>query len=181
MAVTIFPCQKVEFPIKYLGLPLSTSKLPRSTFQPPADRIVDKLPSWKDRMLQCSGCLTLIKTTLCAVLVYTSMSIVVPKWLIKVIKKILTAFLWSGSEMLQNGKSSVAWSRVQRPLHLGELRIMDLKLLGIVLRARWLWLHHSDPGHSWAALLPNEEAPTVAFFNVSIQMMLGNRETLFLD
>jgi hypothetical protein len=45
LAVTIFSCQKVDFPIKYLGLPLSTRKLLRSALQPLADRITDKLPS----------------------------------------------------------------------------------------------------------------------------------------
>jgi hypothetical protein len=44
--------------------------------------------------------------------------------------------LWTGFDVLHNGKSSVAWSRVQRPLHLGGLGIMDLRLLGMALRAR---------------------------------------------
>jgi hypothetical protein len=91
MAVTIFPCQKVEFPIKYLGLPLSTSKLPRLTLQPLANRIADKLPAWKGRMLQRNGHLTLINTMLCVVLFYTSISISLPKWLSR------KAFLWSSS------------------------------------------------------------------------------------
>jgi hypothetical protein len=33
MAATLFPCQQVEFPITYLGMPLSTGKLPRSVWQ----------------------------------------------------------------------------------------------------------------------------------------------------
>jgi hypothetical protein len=45
-------------------------------------------------MLQRSSHLTLTKTTLCVVPVYTSITIVVPKWLIKVIPKILNT-VWS--------------------------------------------------------------------------------------
>jgi hypothetical protein len=30
LATAFFPCQRVDFPIKYLGLPLSTTKLPKS-------------------------------------------------------------------------------------------------------------------------------------------------------
>jgi hypothetical protein len=30
LGMAFFPCQKVNFPIKYLGLPMSTTKLPRS-------------------------------------------------------------------------------------------------------------------------------------------------------
>jgi hypothetical protein len=55
---------------------------------------------------------------------------------------------------------------------------MDLRVLGVTLRACWLWLHRSDSGHSWAALSPSEDATTMVFFNTSIQMTLGNDEAL---
>jgi hypothetical protein len=50
LAMTFFPCQKLDFLIKYLGLPMSTTKLPRSAPQPLADRITNKLPAWKGRI-----------------------------------------------------------------------------------------------------------------------------------
>jgi hypothetical protein len=50
--------------------------------------------------------------------------------------------------MVQNGKCLVAWNRLQRPLHLGGLGIIDLQLLGVALRARWLWLQPTDPGRA---------------------------------
>jgi hypothetical protein len=62
-----FPCQLSNFPIKYLGLPLSVSRLSRSSFQPLVDRVVDKLTAWRGRLMHRSGRLVLIKTTLSAV------------------------------------------------------------------------------------------------------------------
>jgi hypothetical protein len=56
---------------------------------------------------------------------------------------------------------------------------MDLKLLGIMLRSRWLWLHRAEPQHPWAALPVSEDAQTTTFFNVSIQMILGNGKSIF--
>jgi hypothetical protein len=44
---------------------------------------------------------------------------------------------------------------------------------------RWLWLHRTDLACSWVSLLLNKDATTVAFFNASIRMMLGNGESLF--
>jgi hypothetical protein len=73
----------------------------------------------------------------------------------------------------------MVWSRVQRPLSCGGLGVPDLKLLGIALRARWLWLHRADASWSWASLPPNEDAVTVVFFSESIQMRLGDGESLF--
>jgi hypothetical protein len=48
--------------------------------------------------------------------------------------KIFTVFLWTNTEVAHGGKCLVAWSRVQRPLHLGGLGVMDFNLLGQALR-----------------------------------------------
>jgi hypothetical protein len=45
----------------------------------------------------------------------------------------MTTFLWTGINVVQNGKCLVAWSRIQRPLELGGLRVPDLKRMGIAL------------------------------------------------
>jgi hypothetical protein len=180
LAISFFQCYKVDFPIKYLGLPLSTSKLPKLVLQPLANCITDKLPAWKGRILHRSGCLTLIKTMLCAVLVYTSISISLLGWLLKAIQRILKAFLWSGSEVVQNRKYIVTWCRVQRPVNYGGLGVLDMRLLGIALQARSPWPHRADASRSWASLPPSKDVVTVAFFNASIHMSLGDGESLFL-
>jgi hypothetical protein len=150
LAISFFQCYKVDFPIKYLGLPLSTSKLPKLVLQPLANCITDKLPAWKGRILHRNGCLTLTKTMLCAVLVYTSISISIslPGWLLKAIQRILKAFLWSGSEVVQNRKCIMAWRRVQRPVNYDGLGVLDVRLLGIALQAGSPWPHRTDASRS---------------------------------
>jgi hypothetical protein len=128
-----FPCQLMSFPIKYLGIPLLVTKLPKSALQPLMDKVADKLPAWRGRLVHRSGCLTLIKTTLSAIPVYTSISVALSPWLQKGLRKIMTAFLWTGINVVQNGKCLVAWNRIQRPLELGGLRVPDLKRMGIAL------------------------------------------------
>lgn len=44
---------------------------------------------------------------------------------IKVLEKIFKAFLWTGID-------------VQQPMHLGGLGVLDLQLMGIAMRVRWL-------------------------------------------
>jgi hypothetical protein len=78
-----FPCQKVDFLIKYLGIPLSVMRLPESALQPLLDCVADKLPSWKGRLMHRSSRLTLIKTTMSVVPVYTSINIGLPPWLLE--------------------------------------------------------------------------------------------------
>lgn len=66
-------------------------------------------------------------------------NIQLPPWAIRALTKIMKAFLWTGTEVLSNGKCMVAWPLVQCPLHLGGLGILDLELFGYALRLRWLW------------------------------------------
>jgi hypothetical protein len=49
-ATSAFPCQTVEFPIKYLGIPLSVTKLPSLALQQLIDRIADCLPIGKGQI-----------------------------------------------------------------------------------------------------------------------------------
>jgi hypothetical protein len=91
-----FLCQVMDFPIKYLGLPLSIKELPRSALQPLADKVVDRLPTWQGKLMHWSGRLVLIKTTLSSIPIYTSICIELPPWLLKCLIKLMKAFIWSG-------------------------------------------------------------------------------------
>jgi hypothetical protein len=137
-SVQEFPCQLESFPIKYLGIPLLVSKLLKSALQPLVDQVADKLPAWCGHLMHRSGRLTLIKTTLCAVSVYTSISLGLPQWLYRALRKVVTMFLWTGSDLVQKGKWLVAWQCIERPLHLGSLGVMNLKRLGMALCLRCL-------------------------------------------
>jgi hypothetical protein len=118
-AINLFPCQQAAFPIKYIGIPLAITKLSRSALQPLVEKVVDRLPIWKGHLLHQSGRLVLIKTMLSAIPIYTLISVALPPWLYKALRRIMTAFLWTGSDMVQRGKCLVAWDRVQHPLHGG--------------------------------------------------------------
>jgi hypothetical protein len=71
----------------------------------------------------------------------------------------------------------VAWSWVQRPLHLGGLGVLDQRLLGIALWVRWLWLQRVEPERLWAALPVKADPVLVAFFQASICCMVSDRKS----
>jgi hypothetical protein len=164
----------VDFPIKYLGLPLSVSKLPKFALQPLVNKVADRLPTWKGKLMHRNGRLVLIKTTLPSMPVYTFISIELPPWFLKALTKIMKAFLWSRTDQVQGGKCLVAWCRVQRPIDMGGLDIPDLKLLGIALHLRWLWLHHTDDSRSWSAMLIHVDKTSHDLFNASVKYVLGD-------
>jgi hypothetical protein len=45
----VLHCQISQFPITYLGVPLSTGPIPRSYIWPIVDKVAAKLPGWKGR------------------------------------------------------------------------------------------------------------------------------------
>lgn len=144
-----FPCAISDFPMKYLGIPLSVTKLPKVALQPILDRVANRLPIWKGQLMNKSALLALIKTTMSAIPIHTLISIKVPNWFIKALEKIMRAFLWTGTEVVNGGKCLVAWSKVQRPLRLGWLGIHDLKRFGLALRLHWLWLQLTELDRCW--------------------------------
>jgi hypothetical protein len=103
------------------------------------------------------GRLTMVKTTLLTMPIYTAISIHMPHWLEKALVRISKSFLWSGTDVVQGGKCLVAWSHVARPLDLGGLGVLDLNLMGRALQLRWLWLSRPDLSHTWAALLLHKD------------------------
>jgi hypothetical protein len=93
LAATVFPCQVVTFLVMYLGIPLSVSKLLWSALIPLLDRAANKLPTWKGRLMHQSGRLALIKSTLSAIPIYSSIAFGWPPWMIKSMRKLMSAFL----------------------------------------------------------------------------------------
>jgi hypothetical protein len=67
-------CAIASFPGTYLGVPLLPGKLPRAAMQPLVDKVTNWIPTWKGRLLNRSGRLVLVQSTLCAIPVHISMA-----------------------------------------------------------------------------------------------------------
>jgi hypothetical protein len=102
------PLPSSEFPVKYLGIPLSVTRLPQSALHPLIDKVADRLPVWKGRLMHRSGRLALIKSTLMAIPIYTSISVGLPSWMRQAMEKIMKAFLWTVTDTIPQGKCLVA-------------------------------------------------------------------------
>jgi hypothetical protein len=93
MATRVIPFLVVSFLLNYLGVPLLVSKLPKSTWQPLIDLVLDWLPLWKDRLMNRAEHLVLIKSTLAPIMVYLSIAMEISHWVHKALEKIFKAFL----------------------------------------------------------------------------------------
>ena len=75
-----FPCPVVEFPVKYLGLPLSLKKIPKSHIRPVIEKVAAKLPPWHGSLMNKSGRLVVVKSVATAVPIYMLMANNLPPW-----------------------------------------------------------------------------------------------------
>ena len=71
-----------EFPIHYLGIPLSVYKLKRADEQSLVDKVAARLPSWKGVLPNIVGRTALVKATLSAIPVHTAITLVLSPWAI---------------------------------------------------------------------------------------------------
>ncbi|WVZ92630.1 LOW QUALITY PROTEIN: hypothetical protein U9M48_038679, partial [Paspalum notatum var. saurae] len=159
------PCKVQDFPCRYLGLPLTL-----------IDKVADKLPGWKASMMNPAGRVTLVRAVLSAKPIYQLLTLELPKCVIKAIDKIRRAFLWKGWKEINGGH---CLGRVQRPLGLGGLGILDLEIMGWALRMRWLWLKKTQPDRAWADLDIQVHPNSMAMFHISISSIVGDGSNTF--
>ena len=60
-------CTVMDFPITYLGIPLSLRKPSTSSLRPIVEKLAKKLSSWRAMLLSCGECLALVRQVLCAI------------------------------------------------------------------------------------------------------------------
>jgi hypothetical protein len=83
----IFPAQIVEFPVQYLGLPLSVTRLRKAHLQPLVDRVSATIPIGKARWMNKAGRLTMVKAVLSAKCTHAMIALKIPDWVFKEIDK----------------------------------------------------------------------------------------------
>ncbi|WVZ86057.1 hypothetical protein U9M48_032900 [Paspalum notatum var. saurae] len=165
---SILECQIAAFPVRYLGLPLSSGALPKSAVHVMVDAVEKRLPACVGPLMARSGRLVWIKSVLMAMPIFAMMANKLPAW------------ARAGSDQSIRGKCLVAWPVVTRPTLFGGLGVPDLKLLSHALQTRWLWLQRASEDRIWSGLPISVASEVREFFEASITVSVRNgRRTLF--
>jgi hypothetical protein len=78
--VSILGCQVKPFPLKYLGLPLSTRPIPKAHYQSIVEAVATKLLPSHGTLMARSGRLVWVKSVLRPVPIYAMMADNLPPW-----------------------------------------------------------------------------------------------------
>ncbi|KAL2225760.1 UNVERIFIED_CONTAM: hypothetical protein Sindi_3051800 [Sesamum indicum] len=116
--LTIMGFQEGQLPMRYLGLPLLSSRLSIPDCQPLLLKIDARINGWEGISLSYAGRIQIIKSVLSAMSIY---------W---------ATFLWKGTSTL--GYAKVVWKDVCKPINEGGQGIKDIGILNRSLMAKQL-------------------------------------------
>ncbi|XP_028118147.1 uncharacterized protein LOC114315744 [Camellia sinensis] len=125
-------------PVKYLGVPLITTKLRALDCQQLIDRITNRIKSWTNKALSYAGRAQLIQTILFSMQVYWSSLFILPRKVVREIENLLRAFLWSGVD-LKKHSAKIAWDKVCAPKSEGGLGFKSLEVWNRAAIAKHIW------------------------------------------
>ncbi|KAL2226576.1 UNVERIFIED_CONTAM: putative mitochondrial protein [Sesamum indicum] len=128
--------QEGHLPMRYLGLPLISSRLTISDCQPLLSKIDARIAGWEGMSLSYAGRVQIIKSVLSALSIYWASAFILAKSIIKEVEKRLRRFLWKGTSM--TGYAKVAWKDVCKPIGQGGLGIRDIDALNQALMTKKL-------------------------------------------
>ena len=141
---------KGQFPIRYLGSPLSPKKLRSSDYDPLVTKLVSKIQSWTARKLSYAGRLVLIQSVLHSIERFWASVFVFPVGVLKKLQMICRNFLWSGG--LTGRKSTVAWASLCQPKSQGGMGIKEVLSWNKSVQSNFLFeLMISDTQSIWHA------------------------------
>lgn len=170
------------FPMRYLGMPLTISRLRKVHLQYLIDKIKARLASWKKKLLSAGGRRELVLSIPSSMPIYAMTALKIPKQIIQEIDKVRRKFLWDGGDEVNGGKCKVNWQRVCRPLKYDGLGVSNLTKMGRALRLRWLWYEWTSPDKPWIGMPTPCDEQDNELFAASTSVTIGDgRKALFWE
>ncbi|GJW84185.1 hypothetical protein Tco_0157330 [Tanacetum coccineum] len=134
----ILPFEEGRLPVKYLGVPLVTSRLIFRDCKELIEKVQNRVDNWKNKSLSIAGRLQLIQSVIGSLHVFWASVFVLPSQVLRDIEQIMRGFLWSHG-LFKRGHAKVAWNVVCLPRKEGGLGIRRLDFFNKALMITHLW------------------------------------------
>jgi len=136
-----------QLPIRYLGVPLISSKLKKDHCQDLIAKITKRITSWNSKFLSFGGRVQLISTVLFSIQNYWASMFILPKSILKEIENFFRRFLWTG-DVDKNHGANIAWDKVCKAKKEGGLVFKDVHQLNSILNLKHIWAIVQPEPHS---------------------------------
>ena len=154
-------------PVKYLGVPLISTRLWHADCMPLIEKVKHKLLDWQNNWLSFAGRVQLALSVLSSMQVYWASVFILPVSVSKEIEKLIRNFIWSGADLAQ-GKAKVAWKDVCMTKEEGGLGIKPLFIWNKALMAFHLWSVVANRQSMWVKWIHTYRLKGRSFWEVSI-------------
>lgn len=149
----VLGCPQTQFPIMYLGMPLTIKKPTKQLYIPIIEKVERRLQGWQSKLLSRGGRLVLVQTVLSAIPIYHMVCFLLPKWVIARIDRARRRFLWTNTAQAERYVSLCNWNLVCTPCNLGGMGLPDLHLRNLSLILRWWWKLYTAPDSLWTSVV----------------------------
>ncbi|XP_071719040.1 uncharacterized protein [Rutidosis leptorrhynchoides] len=163
----LMPFEEGTLPVRYLGVPLISSRLLSSDCKPLIEMVKNRIQDWKNKFLSFTGRVQLISSVLVSMQIYWYSVFIVPDNVIKDIEKMMRGFLWCQGDM-KRGKAKVKWDDVCHPKNEGGLGIKRLKGWNVALMASHVWRILSNKQSLWVRWIHSYRIMDQNFWEVAI-------------
>ncbi|KAK1421729.1 hypothetical protein QVD17_24300 [Tagetes erecta] len=110
--LSLLPFEEGKFPVKYLGVPLISSRLNNQQCKVLTDRLESRISSWNNKYLSFAGRLQLIRSVLSSMHVFWAAAFLLPVFTSKEIEAKLRRFLW-GIKDDNKATAKVSWKKME--------------------------------------------------------------------
>ena len=171
--LNILPFKEGTLPVKYLGVPLVSSRLAIRDCKPLIEQVQKRIHDWRNKFLSFAGRLQLINSVLSAIHVYWSSVFILPISVVQDIEQLMRGFLWCQGDM-QRGKAKVAWDAICLPKEEGGLGIRKIHHFNVALFTAQIWKLITSKDSLWVQWVQTHKLRGMNFWNVPIR---GNMST----
>src|ERR1044072_6381284 len=149
---------------KYLGFPILQGRPKACDFEYVVDRVSRKLASWKGKLLNKAGKITLVKAVLNAIPVYPMQLSWFPQSVCDRLDGLARNFIWSRGET--RGMHMVSWRKISRPKRFGGLGVRQARLTNTAMLGNLVWDLVNNSNKLWVRFFRGAYGPHGNFLDV---------------
>ena len=147
----LFNCQIGTFPLKYLGVPISPSRLHVKDWAMLEEKNEKKLAAWKGKALSIAGRTTLINSSLSNSSIYHMSMYLLPKTTSDRLDKQRRSFFWQGGGQKKK-YHLVRWDVINKSKKQGGLGVKNIQKMNTSLLCKWWWKLEYEEG-MWLSIV----------------------------
>ena len=163
----VMPFEEGILPIKYLGVPLISSRLLHKDCKILVERVQKRIGDWKNKWLSFAGRQQLVLSVLSSMHLYWASVFILSAGTIHDIEQLMCGFLWFQGEM-QRGKAQVSWDDVCLPKYEGGLGIRKLDEFNVALMSAHIWKILTHKETLWVKWIHTYKLKNQSFWDVSL-------------